>query len=164
MYWLSHRLLDLRFQSWLRQELSLCSKMSRQALGPNHPPIQWISERGDLFLWGGKVTGARSWLLTPIQSSISEWVELYLCSPCRPLCGEGQVYLIIITPKLKPDHSNGTEDNQSYRYVVVLPVPRNCQGHHLTASGVAYEDTEECERVLPPVFKLLYCNLLWQTA
>lgn len=49
-YWLD----SPGFESWQGQEMLSCTKLSRQALVPTHPPIQLV--QGSLP--GGKVAGA----------------------------------------------------------------------------------------------------------
>jgi len=52
--------------------------VSRPALGPAQPPIQWVP--GALYL-GGKAAGAWSWPLTPVYCGGEECVALYRHSP-----------------------------------------------------------------------------------
>jgi len=56
------------------------SHPSRPALGPTHPPIQWISG----FFLGGKAAGVWRWPPTPSIAEVKERVDLYLYSPSEP--------------------------------------------------------------------------------
>jgi hypothetical protein len=55
--------------------------MSRTALGPTQPPIQWVPE--DLSL-GIKQPGREADHLPPSSAEVNEWVELYFHSPNTP--------------------------------------------------------------------------------
>jgi hypothetical protein len=54
--------------------------LSRPAVGPTQPPIQWVPS---LFP-GGKAAGEWRWPSTPFSTEVIERVELYLYSPSGP--------------------------------------------------------------------------------
>jgi len=54
--------------------------LSRPALGPTQPPIQWVPALSR----GYRAAGAWRWPLTPFQCGGHERVELYLYSPYGP--------------------------------------------------------------------------------
>jgi len=54
--------------------------ISRTALGPTQPPIQWVT--GALSL-GVKRPGHEADHSPPSSTEVKEWVELYLHSPIR---------------------------------------------------------------------------------
>jgi len=53
--------------------------LSRPALGPTQPPIQWVPG-----LSRGKVAGAWRWPPTPSSARVKERAELYLYAPSGP--------------------------------------------------------------------------------
>jgi hypothetical protein len=55
--------------------------VSRTALGPSQPPIQWVS--GSLSL-GVKRVGRETDHSSPSSAEVKEWLELYLHSPNTP--------------------------------------------------------------------------------
>jgi hypothetical protein len=71
----------LGFNSWWGLGISLFTTMSRMALGPTQPPIQWVP--GALSL-GKKRPGREADHLPPSSADIKESVELHLHSPNTP--------------------------------------------------------------------------------
>jgi len=55
-------------------------QLSRPALRPSQPPVQWVL---GLFP-GGKVARVRGWLITPSRAKVQETVQSYLYSPSVP--------------------------------------------------------------------------------
>jgi hypothetical protein len=56
----------------------LFTTASRTALGPTHPPIQWVPEALSL---GVKRPGGETDYSPPSSAEVIEWVELHLHSP-----------------------------------------------------------------------------------
>jgi hypothetical protein len=69
------------FDSWQGLEIFLFTIMSRTALGPTQPPIQWVP--GALSL-GVKQLGREADHPPPSSAEVKEYVELYLHSPNMP--------------------------------------------------------------------------------
>jgi hypothetical protein len=83
--WYDIGLDDWGFESQQGLEIFLFTTMSRPALGPTQPPIQWVP--GALSL-GVKQLGCEV-DHTPLSSAeVKEWIELYLHSP---ICVHGMV-------------------------------------------------------------------------
>jgi hypothetical protein len=74
------RLDDRELESRQEFGIFLFTTASRTALGPTHPPIQWVPEA--LFL-GVKRPGRETDHSPPSSAEIKEWVELYLHFPIR---------------------------------------------------------------------------------
>lgn len=73
------------------QEISLFCKTPRPALGPNKPPIQWVTGGS---LTGSKATGHR----TPPPSAEVKNKGSYTSTPYMPpWCGQGHIYLFYVT-------------------------------------------------------------------
>jgi hypothetical protein len=72
---------DRGFESRRGLETFLFTTASRSALGPTHPPIQWIP--GDLSL-GVKRSGREDVHSPPSSAEVRECVELYLHFPSTP--------------------------------------------------------------------------------
>jgi hypothetical protein len=71
----------LGFNSRRRLGILLFTTASRTALGPTHPPIQWVPAALSL---GVKRQGRESDHSPPSGTEVKEWVELYLRSPNTP--------------------------------------------------------------------------------
>jgi hypothetical protein len=72
-----YRLDGPRIESWWGQDFL---HLSRLALGPTQPPVQWV-----LGLSQGKERPRHDTDSSPPSSAVGhERVELYLCSPCGP--------------------------------------------------------------------------------
>jgi len=67
---------SLGIESWWGREIL---HLSRPALRPTQPPVQWVPG-----LSRGKVAGAWRWPSTPSSTKVKERVELYLYSPSGP--------------------------------------------------------------------------------
>jgi hypothetical protein len=72
---------DLGFDSRRRLGIFLFITMSRTAVGPTQPPIQWVS--GFLSL-GIKRPGREAGQSPPSSTEVKECVELYFHSPNTP--------------------------------------------------------------------------------
>jgi hypothetical protein len=72
----------LGFDSQQGLGIILFTAMSRMALGPTQPPIQWVP--GALSL-GIKQPGLEADHSPPSSAKVKEWVELYLHSPNMPV-------------------------------------------------------------------------------
>jgi hypothetical protein len=75
---LGYGLDDQGFESRQGLRIFLFATMSRTALGPTQPPIQWVP--GALSL-GVKLPGHETDHSPPSSAEVKEWVELYLQSP-----------------------------------------------------------------------------------
>jgi hypothetical protein len=71
----------LGFNSWQGLGIFFFTIMSRTALGPTQPPIQWVP--GALSL-GVKRLVCEADHSPPSSAKVKEWVELYLYSPNTP--------------------------------------------------------------------------------
>jgi hypothetical protein len=69
---------DIGFDSQQELEIFLFTMSSRMALGPTHPPIQWVA--GTLSL-GLKQPEREADHSPPSSAKVKECVELYLHSP-----------------------------------------------------------------------------------
>jgi hypothetical protein len=75
----------LRFDPQQGLGIFLFTTVSRTALGPTHPPIQWVS--GALSM-GEKWLGHEADHSPPSSAEVKEYIELYLHSPNTPSrCG-----------------------------------------------------------------------------
>jgi hypothetical protein len=70
-----------RFDSRRGLGIFLFTTVSRTALGPTQPPIQWVP--GALSL-GAKRPASEAGHSPPSSAEVKEWVELYLHSPNTP--------------------------------------------------------------------------------
>jgi hypothetical protein len=75
----------LGFDSWRGLGIFFFTTVSRMALGPTQPPIQWVPGALSLVVTrpGREADGSH-----PSSAEVNEWVELYLHSPNTPSwCG-----------------------------------------------------------------------------
>jgi hypothetical protein len=71
----------LRFDSRPELEIFLFTTVSRLALGPTQPPIQWVPE---VLSLGVKRPGSEADHSPPFSAEAKECVDLYLYSPNTP--------------------------------------------------------------------------------
>jgi hypothetical protein len=71
----------LGFNSWWGLEIFLFTTMSRTALGPTQPPIQWVPGALSLVV---KQLGCEADHSPPSSAEVKECMELYLHSPTMP--------------------------------------------------------------------------------
>jgi hypothetical protein len=71
----------LGFDSLRGLGIFIFTTVSRTALGPTQPPIQWVPWALSL---GVKRTGRKADHSPPSSAEVKEWVELYLYSPNTP--------------------------------------------------------------------------------
>jgi hypothetical protein len=76
----------LGFESWQGLEIFLFTTVSRIALGPIQPPIQWVPEALSLRV---KQPGHEADHSPPSGAKVKECMELYLHSP---ICLHGMVF------------------------------------------------------------------------
>jgi hypothetical protein len=81
-----------------RQRISLAS-VSRPALGPTQPPIQWVP--GGLFPEGKARTGRDANQSPPSSAEVKNEQELYLLYPLAPTRRlAGQIYFLLLRNKI----------------------------------------------------------------
>jgi hypothetical protein len=83
--------------SFQRQDIFIFPKMSRLALGPTQPPIQWKPD----FFPGDKTVRVWNWPFISIYHSGYEWMELELQFSYMPCwCGQGQLHLLCMSASI----------------------------------------------------------------